>query len=155
MEFKAGDYNLRQYALLTDDGYFFGPLEPTKYLVSVEKEVWQFNFTIPADKAFKQKEGTIYWLSVEILNDYHLFGWQSAAFNQRWNDDAVWAVTPPGGSSSWAPLKYLVGDPPNPLYPYPGQSMDLAFVTTPIPGTVLLLGTGLLGLAALGRRFRK
>jgi hypothetical protein len=33
--------------------------------------------------------------------------------------------------------------------------MDMAFVVTPIPGSVLLLGTGLLGLAALRWRSRK
>ncbi|MEJ2069394.1 MAG: hypothetical protein P8X58_03150, partial [Syntrophobacterales bacterium] len=60
--------------------------------------------------------------------------------------DAVWL----DAAGSWKELIYCGG------HPYEGQSMDLAFVTTtPIPPSLLLLGSGLLGLGALGWRRKK
>lgn len=88
---------------------------------------------------FVQQFGTIYWLdiSVELEIPQAQIGWKTS--RDHFNDDAVW------------------GDYPNPLWrelhdPENGQSLDMAFVITPAPSSLVLLG--LSGLVAVGRRRR-
>jgi len=58
----------------------------------------------------------------------------------QWKDDAVWSDSPDG---PWYPIEH----------PITGESLDLAFVITPEPGTMSLLVLG--GIAVLLRRRRK
>ncbi len=79
---------------------------------------------------FYQTAGTIYWLDLSIvINDpvgTHI-GWKTSL--DHWNDDAVrW------GANGWEEL----------LDPYTGASLDLAFVITPEPTSLLVLGVGAL-----------
>lgn len=87
---------------------------------------------------FIQEQGTIYWLDLSIRLPTippNGIGWKTSL--DHFNDDAVW------------------GDLPNPMWqelrdPTTGVSLDLAFVITPEPGSVVLLTIG--ALALLRRR---
>ena len=122
------------------------------------------------------EEGTIYWLSVlasvEAEGDLEpepLFGWKTADVDsypppyteQHFQDDAVYGtiirddsgpVTGPDGlkygfAADWAELRYPDG------HEFAGQSVDMAFVITPEPVTLLVLPLGLI--PALLKRRRK
>jgi hypothetical protein len=105
-------------------------------------DVYQYNFTI--ENPFIQDGSSIYWLGVdfdEVTRPYQ-FGWMTSIEGDQegfaGNDDATYAL---GG---WKELKYPAA------HGLGGQSIDLAFVITPEPGTMALLGIG--GLAVLRRR---
>ena len=144
---------------------------------------YNFDFDPSVTDPFIQNEGDIYWLGVHHtfdldnsgvvdLMDLNLlaakspgaFGWKTAEdpFDWHFEDDAVWTdvdtwnsnghVVPsdtfPGSAPTrWNELRYPFG------HPYEGMSMDLAFVITPEPGTMALLGLG--GALALIRRHRR
>lgn len=139
--------------------------------------IYQYNFFMkPEDTQpiFEQKEGEIYWLNVMAVlpidqpaTPQPLWGWKTAdRFKYpddpprpelHFEDDAVFGdIDDPFGPAdpgvvSWQPLKY-----PSFHEKFAGQSMDLAFVITPEPGTVaMLIGAGLIGLLAYARRRRK
>jgi hypothetical protein len=103
----------------------------------------QVNITDILDPFVQQKD-SIYWLDLSIMTSGGQVGWKTSR-SPHFNDDAVWS-------------DYVIGTPdpyPVPLgwqelrYPS-GASMDLAFVITPEPGTMLLVP--LLSLLALRRR---
>jgi hypothetical protein len=126
---------------------FFDP--NVNEIIGSDTQVIQYNFFIPETEAFVQEEGQIYWLGVQKRNlaDPFLFGWKSSA--DHFNDDAVYGdfqsstipgMQPPGSPIGWNEL----------IDPRSGESMDLAFVITPEPGSISLLVLG--GLALLRRR---
>jgi hypothetical protein len=86
-----------------------------------------------------QFEGTIYWLDISVSTSpgSGTWGWKTSL--DHWNDDAVWL-----SEGNWVEL----------IDPISGVSLDLAFVITPIPGAVWILGSLLLGGVGV-RRFRK
>jgi len=95
---------------------------------------YQYNFLFP-ERPFWQDEGEIYWLEIQDLprdgtRDY-TFGWKTSL--DHWNDDAVHWVEVDG---VWYELRYPVG------HEYVGETIDLAFVITPEPATIMLLGLG-------------
>lgn len=77
---------------------------------------------------FLQKEGTIYWLNLTMNATYDV-GWKTS--QDHWNDDAVYRNY---GQEDWAELRD----------PYTQESLDMAFVITPEPTTICLLGLGTL-----------
>ena len=97
------------------------------------------------DKPFPQERGKIYWLDVWVELEPSpvetMWGWKTSR-SKQFMDDAVWADDFAGGFTGW---KELVGPD--------GNSLDLAFVITPEPGTAAVLGAG--GLLALFRRRRR
>jgi hypothetical protein len=98
---------------------------------------WQFNIT-DIKNPFPQKEGQTYWLGLRIqLGDNpHLF----------------WNYTDDGHMDKAVYWTYLE-NPTNPSwFPIGG---DLAFVITPEPATVCLLGLGSLTLLGRNRKFDK
>jgi hypothetical protein len=132
---------------------FFDPNQ--NELIGGDNQVVQYNFRIPAAGAFPQEEGKVYWLEVTAfpgpadpgVGEPALFGWKTS--DRHWNDDAVY----------WDQL--ATGDTiPQELYDPrfidPPLSLDMAFVITPEPGTVvMLIGAGLIGLVAYARRRRR
>ena len=149
--FGPGDYLMRPWA--TADEMFFEP--NTNEIIGMDTTVFQYNFYIPAADAFVQ-EGMpgarkVYWLDVQAIvptapigTTQEVFGWKTSPIH--WNDGAVfedvdyWAVPRP---EDWRKL----------TDPRTGQSLDMAFVITPEPATLCLLGAGLAGLVA--RRIRR
>ncbi|MBI4578500.1 MAG: PEP-CTERM sorting domain-containing protein [Planctomycetes bacterium] len=101
-------------------------------------QTWQYNIVNIPDP-FIQQKGTVYWLDISVESNYGEWGWKTSYLH--FNDDAVWADYVPGGQTPWQELRD----------PITGQSLDLAFVITPEPATVVLLLGGL----ALLRRFRR
>ena len=84
---------------------------------------------------FSQTKDEIYWLdvSVETITPSARWGWKTT--QDHFMDDAVWAdIIDPGGIiTNWQELR----DPT-------GESLDLAFVITPEPATMVVLVLGLL-----------
>lgn len=136
--FLPGDFKVRPYSQGPEGWY-----NPNTGQMEFESDfvMWQYNFDIKPAEAFQQKgtatDPIVYWLDVEAFPLWQpgtvepLFGWKTAL--NHWNDDAVWADTPLG---PWQELIY-----PTP-HPYAGQSIDLAFVITPEPVSIVLLALG-------------
>jgi hypothetical protein len=119
--------------------------DPTGAISADVGSLWQYHFSFTPGQAFVATAGQTYWLSATGWTDGP-YGWQSTDPGHQWTDDAVWTTDWSGDTAqNWQALRYSTG-----------QSMDLAFgiTSTPIPATLPLLGSGLLGLAAW-RRFRK
>ena len=137
--FRPGEFTFRQ------DGEgpqgFFNPA--TGQFVKPDHNLfYQINITKIADP-FVQQEGQIYWLSLEMdMQTYAMPGWKTST--TQWEDDAVWRSR--DTALPWQEVRD----------PITGESLDLAFVITPEPGTVaMLIGAGLIGLVAFARRRRK
>jgi hypothetical protein len=122
-----------------------GWLDPFRYSVIQTPpdhyNTYQLNIT-DITNPFIQEEGEIYWLVVNAwwgktstYPDPEWPGWKTSEDN--WGDDAVY-----WDGLQWQELRYPYNDP----FGRVGQSIDLAFVITPEPATVCLLGLGALSL---------
>lgn len=133
--------------------YFYDP--NADEIIGFDTQVWQYNFfpqplpTDPFPELFVQEEGTIYWLNVVArpVDGQSLFGWKTSL--DHFNDDAVFGDTPDVALPplTWSEMRYPLG------HPFEGQSIDLAFVITPEPGTCTILAM-VVGPMVLGRRRR-
>jgi len=124
-----------------DQGYFIpDPIEPGVF-PNDHKLYFQVNI-VDIEDPFYQHQGIIYWLDLQVTvsGPGGDFGWKSSL--DHWNDDAVYGFWNPENP---APIQWL------PLFdPLTGETLDLAFVITPEPGTIVLLVMG--GLVGLARR---
>jgi hypothetical protein len=116
--FLSGEYAFRQLPEEVWQDWYDPEFE--YYEQDNNRLAFQYNFYVDGLEAFRQYKGTIYWLMVEDLTpvefrDY-AFGWKTAEFNLRWNDDAACLRT------EWYPLAYPT------THEYDGNSLDLAFV---------------------------
>lgn len=105
------------------------------------QDIWQYNLLFDEADAFIQHQGEIYWLEISVrlpFDSTAKWGWKSSV--DHFNDDAVWGHDEP--YTIWEDELY---EPPDFT-----QSLDLAFVITPEPATICLLGLG--GLALLRKR---
>lgn len=133
------EFIIRDYG--SGDQGWFDPFEP--YNVKPDHQgIFQINigtqFAIP--NPYWQIEGNIYWLSATVwLKDTSPgeYGWKTSI--EHYEDDAVYASA-------------LIEDPTKPGFlvwnwnelidPLNGESLDLAFVITPEPATVIALSIG-------------
>jgi hypothetical protein len=131
--FVPGEWTERLYG--TGDQGWYDP--NTGYWYRPDHfDFYQYNF-VDIPEPFYQEEGEIYWLDVSavILDPYHQWGWKTT--RDHWMDDAVWGDVDTG--PDWQPL----------YDPETGETLDMAFVITPEPASICLLG---LGLVLLRRR---
>jgi hypothetical protein len=162
MDFTPGNYIAKPYAQAQE--LFYDPNQDR--ILGGDTHVWQYNFPIPAAKAFVQQGNAanpkVYWLDVQAeVPGPEVFGWKTSV--THWGDDATFADTslplsmggllygPAVPPVYWQDMHYPVG------HPYVGQSIDQSFAitTTPEPGTLALLGCGLAGLLCYAWRKRK
>lgn len=109
-----------------DQGWIDWQQDPAVVIPHDHTEYYQVNVTDIMDPFF-QEDDTIYWLGIHVHtydDTKWTFGWKSS--QNHWNDDAVWYY---GG---WHEM----------IDPHTGESMDLAFVITPEPTTLVMLGLG-------------
>ena len=143
--FFPGQYTSRLYDTVLPQEFFWNPATGQ---VGGDTKVFQFNFYINPADAFWQQYGTIYWLCLTTDSDY--FGWKTRdpydPYGGHFMDDAVCYDL---DLDELKELRYF------PTHPYAGQSMDLSFVITPVPGSVWLMASGLLGLSGIMFRRRR
>ncbi len=135
--FKPAEFTVRP-AGEGDQGWF-DPAEPYWNKPDHQKYV-QINITDIKDP-FPQEKGKIYWLDLQVdvgTSDARL-GWKTS--QDHFMDDAVYYMAD-GGVMGWHEL----------FDPIDGQSLDMAFVITPEPATVVLLGIGAAGVLLRRRR---
>lgn len=141
-------FTIREPALQGVQGWY-APYEPY-YTLSDHVNYWQVNIQNILNP-FEQELGTTYWLEIHIipnaltaeqvgqgmLNPF--FGWKTSL--DHWNDDAVYEDI----DYNWQEL----------YDPRPGfveQSLDMAFVITPEPATLIVLALGLIPVLLKRRR---
>lgn len=133
-EFTPSEYTKRLYD--TGDQGWFNPYTPY-HKVNDHQECYQYNITDITDP-FTQEEGVTYWLAISMNFSGCHWGWNTSQDN--WGCDAVYVTdTTPANPEDWA-WGELVD-------PVTSVSLDLAFVITPEPTTICLLGLGALALA--------
>ncbi len=126
-------FTVRQYGMPSPQGYY-NPHPAAYYMADDHMQTIQVNID-QIDNPFYQEEGTIYWLALHVVPvvPQTFCGWKTS--QDKFNDDAAWELM-----QDW----YELTDPVN------GVSLDMAFVITPEPATMTLLGLGCL--AMLRRR---
>jgi len=132
-DFQPEEYEPRDWATGLNETFW----DPLTGASSTDTAVYQLNFFIDPEEAFYQEEGEIYWLSVFGNMFDPATGWKTS--DDHFMDYAVFK----NATEDWERIYYN------------GEYRDMAFVITPIPPSLLLLGSGLLGLGALGWRRKK
>jgi hypothetical protein len=87
------------------DWYYLNPINVTQ---DSHTKVFQYNFHFEDEVAWRQQEGTIYWLVVAQLTEPN-FGWMTTKNELNWNSNAV----KPRVTDIWSPLYHLNHEPMN------------------------------------------
>ncbi|UCF34135.1 MAG: PEP-CTERM sorting domain-containing protein [Phycisphaerales bacterium] len=135
---QPGEFTVRYWG--DGDQGWYNPLTGDVF-ESDHTGTWQYNFYFDEAEAFYQEQGEIYWLEISVrlpFDSTTKWGWKNSV--DHFEDDAVWGHDEP--YTIWEAELY---EPPDFT-----QSLDLAFVITPEPTTLVLAALG--GLALLRRR---
>ncbi len=134
-DFLVGEFTVRNYGTGNQ-----GWLDPVSgdWILNDHMMFHQINIVDIPDP-FIQTEGEIYWLDVSVSTTLGLPFWGWKTSQDHFMDDAVYRDT----DGMWQEL----------FDPITGESLDMAFVITPEPGTMCLLALG--GIGVLMRRRRK
>ena len=125
-----------------DQGFYYISIDGVGSIAEFRHEnIYQLNITDIVDP-FIQERGMIYWLEVSFSGPGRTFGWKTADLDaypepytgRHFANDAVYKALL--SSLPWNEL----------TDPVTGESLDLAFVITPEPGTLALLALGGIGL---------
>jgi hypothetical protein len=103
------------------------------------QSIYKYRAAIPG---LALNPGTVYWIEIQAVlgGEPIQWGWQESI--DHWNDNAVQMSFPPNAiTSSW-------------WHNIPGEDMAFEITVVPVPTTLLLLGSGLIGLIGFRRRFR-
>ncbi len=124
--FTPGEYMIRDMPNDLQDWYDPSQSGPPAWGLDDHVRWQQINIA-DIDQPFTQQEGVIYWLVVDF-GQLPFVGWKQSGV-LPFNDNAVWWDRINGG---WKEL----------VDPITAAPLDLAFVITPEPGSVLLLLAG-------------
>lgn len=156
--FQPGAFRARPYA--TSNELFYDP--NTNQILGTDTTVWQYNFDQLLDPFIQQGTAAnpkVYWLDVQAMPVGvpggalpPVFGWKTSRDSYFPNpygitdDDAVFGDTTGFGGTplDWRDMHYPSQSP------YAGQSINLAFVITPEPGSAFFV----VAMASLVRRRR-
>ncbi len=149
--FAPGSFVARRWPFPSQPELFYEPNQ--NQIIGTDTEIWQYNFDHFLNPFIQQGTATnpkVYWLDVQaepvgVANPAvppSIFGWKTSRDSYAPNpfgitdDDAVFADTtsfagPLLPGTTWRDMHYPTG-------PYAGQSINMAFVITPEPGTALL-----------------
>jgi hypothetical protein len=146
-DFLPTDPNLSvRYWGAGDQGWYNPAMQ--EILLHNHENIYQLNLLIDPAEAFVQQKDTIYWLEMSVkfpLGTTAQLGWKTS-LSPHFEDDAVWREIVVGGVPVWHEI----------YDPISGKSLDMAFVITPEPGTiVMLLAAGLSCAAAWYVRRRR
>jgi hypothetical protein len=153
-DFFPGEFIERHEPQYTGDQGFYVPADGTGGAFFPDHHLYhQINIDNIRDP-FIQEEGTIYWLDIQVTHNPDTadawWGWKTT--QDHFNDDAVWwdstfQDTASGTVGGWRELR----DPFNPEI-----SLDMAFVLTPEPATLIVLALGMLPvLIGKSRKFKR
>jgi len=134
--FNPGEYRAARVFTQREGEWWYDPLT-RQWQRAADTEIYQFDFYVRPEEAFRQVEGTVYWLGVKYLadpEDRFDFGWKTTY--EPWNDAACWLddqTQPP----AWMPLSYGDG---HPWAEMPDNTLHLAFAISGEPGAVVDFG---------------
>ncbi len=126
-DFSATQVMVRPYGT-GDQGFYVPEWETNGIWTNDHQGIHQINID-NIDNPFTQNEGTIYWLDIQVTHNAPdpWWGWKTSI--DHFNDDAVWWDYNLG---MWQELRD----------PFTNESLDMAFVITPEPTTLCLIGLG-------------
>jgi len=135
LHFHPWEHSARLWTQVSGEDFYDPRVDQ---IIGTDNEIWQYNFVIPDGQEFTQEEGKIYWLGITKRNEgdhTNIFGWKTST--DAFMDDAVYGT---GAPDEWVDIVYPDG------HRYERESVNLAFVITPEPATLCLIGLGGLGL---------